>query len=74
MSENTRKRDRRLVPLSAEVVQYLRDVVERRGLVGAARILRIPADTIARCIVREACMPGTAALIRESIRGRDRAA
>ena len=66
--------DRRLVPLPAEHLEYLRDITTRRGLRAAGKILGLPRDTLARCIATGACMPGTAALLREAIRRRDEVA
>lgn len=62
--------DPRLVPLPTDHLAYLRDITERRGLRAAGRILGLPRDTLARCIATGACMPGTAALLREALRRR----
>jgi len=67
------RHDPRLVEIPAEHLAYLRDIVDRRGIPGACRILGVGRVALLGAIARGHAMPGTAALIREAIRRKDAA-
>ncbi len=68
-----RSHDARLVPIPPEHLEYLRDILARRGGRRAEDILQVSRHTMYRVLAVGAGMPGTAALIREAIRRRDQA-
>lgn len=67
-------RDPRLVAIPETHLEYLRDVLKRRGVPMACRILGVGRTALLGALVRGEALPGTAALIREAIRRKDQAA
>ena len=66
--------DPRLVVVPDAHRAYVADVIRRRGIPGAARILRIGRTAMLGIVARGTCMAGTAALLREAIARKSEAA
>jgi hypothetical protein len=66
-------RDPRLVAIPDAHLEYLRDVLERRGVPTACRILGVGRTALLGALVRGEALPGTAALIREAMRRKEAA-
>ena len=63
-------RDPRLVELTDEQRQAVTELVERIGLVAAAKQLSLGKNAVLNIMARGLVMPGTAALLRESLNRR----
>jgi hypothetical protein len=59
--------DPRMVRLPPDQQAYVTDILHRCGTPHAARILRLSKSTVARIVATGACLPGTAALVREAL-------
>lgn len=62
--------DARLVEIPPEHVEYLRDVIERRGVIRAAKLVGVGRTALLGVMARGTALPGTAALLREAMRRR----
>jgi len=65
-------RNQNLQAVPAEMISWIRDMVNRRSLRGAARVLGVSRQTVTTVLADLPVSPGTLALLREADRLRPR--